>query len=143
MECASFIIASLAFLLSLIAFVKSNAAAKTANDLTKGQVEMQIREMITSAKTRCADLGIQLSGDLNNETIKLSIVAALEDVMNAYEEACGKYNDNKVDKERFKKSYMVEIRNIVEDENTSSKYQMPQSKFQATVKVYNEWNNIE
>lgn len=143
MEIASLVISILAFLLSIIAFIKSSSAANTANALTKGQVEMQIREMITSAKSRYADLAIQHSKDHDNNTLQSSTLSALEDVMNAYDEACAKYIDNKVDKIRFKKLYVNEIRNIVKDENTKDKFQMPQSRFQATVTVYREWNNLE
>lgn len=129
-------ISVLAFGFSLFSFFRSNA-------LTKGQVEMQIREMISSAKWRYADLGIQLTNDTENVTLAASTTAALEDVLNAYDEACAKYIDNKVDKERFKKLYVTEIRNLVEDENTKQYYVMPQSRFQATVKVYRKWNNLE
>lgn len=130
------IISILAFGFSLFSFFKSNS-------LTKGQVEMQIRDMISSAKWRYADLGIQLSKDNQNQTLIASTKAALEDVLNTYDEACAKYIDKKVDTERFKKLYVTEIRNLVEDNNTKSYYVMPQSKFQATVKVYREWNNLE
>ena len=129
-------ISILAFGFSLFSFFKSYS-------LTKGQVEMQIREMISSAKWRYADLGIQLSHDNENTTLKASTTAALEDVLNAYDEACAKYIDNKVDRERFKKLYVTEIRNLVEDENTKHYYIMPQSRFQPTVKVYRKWNNLE
>ena len=60
-----------------------------------------------------------------------------------YDEACAKYIDKKVDITRFNKLYVTEIRNLVEDDNTKSYYIMPQSRFQATVKVYREWNNLE
>lgn len=129
-------ISVLALGFSLFSFFRSSS-------LTKGQVEMQIREMISSAKWRYADLGIQLAKDNQNTTLIASTTAALEDVLNAYDEACAKYIDNKVDKERFKKLYVTEIRNLVEDENTKSYYVMPQSRFQATVKVYRKWNNLE
>ena len=129
-------ISVLALGFSLFSFFRSSS-------LTKGQVEMQIREMISSAKWRYADLGIQLAKDNQNTTLVASTTAALEDVLYAYDEACAKYIDNKVDKERFKKLYVTEIRNLVEDENTKSYYVMPQSRFQATVKVYRKWNNLE
>ena len=129
-------ISVLALGFSLFSFFRSSS-------LTKGQVEMQIREMISSAKWRYADLGIQLAKDNQNTTLVASTTAALEDVLNAYDEACAKYIDNKVDKERFKKLYVTEIRNLVEDENTKSYYVMPQSRFHATVKVYRKWNNLE
>lgn len=142
---------------SILAFIKNNSASskanqlnsvanelsKAQNDLAKGQVEMQIREMISLAKNRYADLAILLSKDRENSTLEMSVSAALEDVSNAYDEACAKYIDGKVDKIRFKKLYIHEIRNWVENNTTKNKYIMPQSKFHATVKVYEEWNNLE
>lgn len=133
----------IAIIISIVAFGFSLFSFFKSNSLTKGQVEMQIRDMISSAKWRYADLGIQLSKDNQNQTLIASTKAALEDVLNAYDEACAKYIDKKVDTERFKKLYVTEIRNLVEDNNTKSYYVMPQSKFQATVKVYREWNNLE
>ena len=131
------IIISLAALgFSLFSFCKSIS-------LMRGQVEMQIREMISSAQCRYTDLGIQLSKDDQNETLIASVNAALEIVLNAYDEACAKYIDKKVDRERFKKLYITEIRNLVENDSTKSYYVMPQSKFQSTVKVYREWYNLE
>ena len=56
MDIASIIIAALALLVSIASFVKSSAASKTANDLTKGQVEMQIRSMITVAKAHFSEM---------------------------------------------------------------------------------------
>ena len=129
-------ISILAFGFSLFSFFKSNA-------LTKGQAEMQIREMISSAKWRYADLGIQLSKDIENQTLAASTTAALEDVLNAYDEACAKYIDNKIDRERFKKLYAAEIRNLVEDDSTKDYYVMPRSRIQPTVTVYRKWNNLE
>ncbi len=133
----------IAIIISIVAFGFSLFSFFKSNSLTKGQVEMQIRDMISSAKWRYAELGIQLSKDNQNQTLIASTKAALEDVLNAYDEACAKYIDKKVDMERFKKLYVTEIRNLVEDNNTKSYYVMPQSKFQATVKVYREWNNLE
>lgn len=150
MDFLSNVIAGFALVVSIISLIKSNSTSKAANklteaanDLTKGQVEMQIREIISTAKARYADIAIQLSKDNDNETLISSTFAALEDVLNAYDEACSKYIDKKVDVSRFKKLYITEIRNLVEDDNTKSFYFMPQSKFQATVKVYREWNNLE
>lgn len=157
MEVISIIISALALVVSIISFVKSNAAAKTANglnqtanhlaqtanDLTQGQVEMQIRSMITSAKSHFAEMSNQLAANEENETLKASVSAALEDVANAYDEACMKYLDGKVDKDRFKRAYINEIKNWVENDAVKDKYVMPQSKFHATVKVYNEWYNLE
>ena len=143
MDIASIIIAALALLVSIASFVKRSAASKTANDLTKGQVEMQIRSMITVAKAHFSEMSNQLAANPDNPTLKASVSAALEDVANAYDEACAKYLDGKVDKQRFKQLYVNEIRNWVDSEAVKDKYIMPQSRFHATVKVYDEWNNLE
>ncbi|MDR0868739.1 MAG: hypothetical protein LBP75_09770 [Planctomycetota bacterium] len=132
-----------AIAISVIAIVKSNNAAKTANDLTKGQVEMQIREMISSARRHYADMATKLPNEDATPVISKLIASALEDVRNAYDESCAKYIDGKVDKERFKKLYVTEIRNLVESESTKSEYIQPQSKYEATCKVYKEWNCLE
>ena len=107
------------------------------------QVEMQIRELILSARSRYEDKAVQFKNDTDNEFSKAMIESALEGVLNAYDEACAKYLDEKVDKERFKKLYHDEIRQLVVDPIIKEKYVEPQTKFHATVKVYTEWNNLE
>ena len=69
--------------------------------------------------------------------------SALEDFCNAYDEACMKYIDNKIDKGRFKKAYERELRNLVESPKTKERYATSQTRFHATLKVYNEWYNLE
>jgi len=143
-------IAGLALIVSMIAFVgsrlsahKANGTLRQANELIKGQVEIQkgqveieIRNMISSARNSHINVSVQLDEKPESEVLRRAAKAALEDVLNAYEEACGKYLDTKVDKERFKKNYEREIRNLVEHEATRQHYIMPQSSFQATVRVY-------
>ena len=104
---------------------------------------MQIRSMITVAKAHFSEMSNQLAANPDNPTLKASVSAALEDVANAYDEACAKYLDGKVGKQRFKQLYVNEIRNWVDSEAVKDKYIMPQSRFHATVKVYDEWNNLE
>lgn len=121
----------------------ANDLTKTANDMHMAQVEMQIRELILSARSRYEDKAVQFKNDTDNEFSKAMIESALEGVLNAYDEACAKYLDEKVDKERFKKLYHDEIRQLVVDPTIKEKYVEPQTKFHATVKVYTEWNNLE
>lgn len=121
----------------------ANDLTKTANDMHMAQVEMQIRELILSARSRYEDKAVQFKNDTDNEFSKAMIESALEGVLNAYDEACAKYLDEKVDKERFKKLYHDEIRQLVVDPIIKEKYVEPQTKFHATVKVYTEWNNLE
>lgn len=68
----------------------------------------------------------------------------MESYLNAYEDACGKYLDKKIDEVRFKKSYISEIKNICEKELYNA-FMQPEStsKYTAIWKVYKEWNNLE
>ena len=72
---------------------------------------------------------------------------AVEDNLNAYEDACAKYIDNKIDRERFRRMYETEIENICRaDERSiifSMMYPEQKSRFHAIWKVYHEWNKRE
>lgn len=82
---------------------------------------------------------VKLAGKL----IKMVYESTKEEFLNAYDEACQKYLDGKVDKERFKKSYFIEIQNIVKNVDFKQKYDTQSTPYKATVKVYNEWFDLE
>lgn len=117
--------------------------SKNYNRLIQGQVEMQIRERITNARIRYEDLTLRHNEDLDNELVKTVFDSATEEFLNAYDEACQKYIDSKVDRERFKKSYFNEIQSIVENHIFKSKYDFTTTRYRATVKVYKEWVDLE
>lgn len=133
----------LALIVSIIALIISCKANKKSSDMQAGSVEMEIRSMIINAKNRFSDLSIQLNNQQDNEILKKAITAALEEVCNVYDEACMKYLDNKVDKKRFKKTYISEIKNWINSEQVKDRYLVPQTKYNATVNVYAEWHNME
>ena len=111
--------------------------------LAQAQVEMQIRERISNARVRYEDLTIKHGQKTDNDLILAVFKSSEEEFANAYDEACQKYLDKKVDKIRFKKSYSNEIKNIVDDSAFSERYKGSQTRFQATVKVYNKWFKLE
>lgn len=114
------------------------------NKLVQAQVEMQIRERITNARNRYEDLIISHGDQLQDKgLIRQVYESTKEELLNAYDEACQKYLDKKVDKERFKKSYFTEIQDIVKNEVFKQKYDTQSTSYKATVKVYNEWFNLE
>ncbi len=76
------------------------------------------------------------------ETLEKALRSAVEDNLNAYEDACGKYLDGKIDKTRFKKTYNSEIQNLYTGEKSMiADLMLPDatSNFQAIWKVYKEW----
>lgn len=127
----SFIISIIAIVISLISLYQSNKSAH-------GQIEIDIRNMITSARNRYEDLVLD---NRDNDIYILIVKSSLENLINVYDEACSKYLDNKVDKKRFKKLYYTEIKNLVENKETKPYYDTITYKFQDTIKVYKEWNN--
>lgn len=139
----SVIISIVALCLSASAQNKGNRIAETANEMLKGQVEMQIRTMITDARNRYEDVSAKLGKHEDKQVLNDIIHSALESCLNAYDEACAKYIDSKVDKERFKKLYFEEIKQLVENESLTEYYSETQTRYKATVIVYKEWNNKE
>ena len=134
----------LANILSFIAIIVSIVSFSRTNPLQKGQVEMQIRELISNARYRYLDISSRINlKEEENVILKNGSEALLEDLLNAYDEACAKYIDNKVDKKRFKKIYDVEIRQLYEENSLEDKFQKQTTRFQAIRKVYNEWNTKE
>ncbi|MDD2657888.1 MAG: hypothetical protein PHD04_04525, partial [Candidatus Pacebacteria bacterium] len=80
------------------------------------QTELYIQELLVNARTLFLNINleiIKLSIGENEELIKIRdnlTQMTLQEILNAYEVACMKYLDAKIDKERFKKTYSQEIR---------------------------------
>ena len=80
---------------------------------------------------------------MGRNKIKQIYESAKQDYLNSYEEACVKYLDNKVDKLRFRKTYYIEIQNIVTKEPYKATFNSFSSTYTAIKKVYDEWFNLE
>ena len=146
-ETLSIIISVFALGISLFALFKSISQAY-------GNIELYINERITNTKEKVSELSLIIS-PLSTKTkripdeekllenYKTIYQTAIENNLNAYEEACAKYLDSKVDRKRFIKTYKTEIRQLVEDKNLKHKFDALTSRYKAIVKVYNEWENLE
>jgi hypothetical protein len=144
---------------------KAFEANQTANIIATGGLESSTRDLISQARRNMEDRIISIanflstinankSGGLDKNDKKLLTTfekayrSAVEDWYNSYEEACAKYLDGKIDKERFRKSFKSEIKNIVEIKKEDEiMYSLinPKgtSRFRAIWKVYDEWENLE
>ena len=140
------IVAVVISVISIIMSIISLRKAWKADKIAQGQIEISIHQLINQTKKDVMDISVIVSEKLSankeeiEEALKQALKTAQEQNLNAYEEACAKYLDGKVDKERFKKNYSVEIRQLVE--KYSEKYGAT-TPYKATIKVYNEWNNLE
>lgn len=135
--------------ISIFISVKSNIRAKNAIKLSQGQIELDIHQLLNQTKKDVMDVHLVIAEKCIDsefdikEILLQALNTAMERNLNAYEEACAKYLDDKVDKERFKKNYHVEIRRLVEDKNNKEKFDPTTSVYKAILKVYDEWNNLE
>jgi ribosomal protein L17 len=117
-------------------------------------VELYINERITNTKDKVNEISMTMSPLLSRTNrspeennllgaYKTVFESALENNINAYEEACAKYLDGKVDKKRFKKTYCTEIRQLVESKDLKKYFDSITTRYKAVVKVYDEWENLE
>lgn len=131
--------------------VKANELSQKDNLLAQADIEFQIASNIRETENRVSDIGIEVAKNLGEdvednvkEMFRKVFNQAIESNLNAYEEACAKYLDGKVDKDRFKKNYHKQIRRLIEDSKDLMKYfDKPSSAYKCILKVYNEWYNLE
>ena len=127
-EKISVALALAAIVFSVIAFIKSTVISNKALKLSHGMNELEVNSMITTTKHRVEDITLQMLPLLSKSTksdeeiaqiagFKQVLKSALENNVNAYEEACAKYLDGKIDKVRFRKTYTLELRRLVNDRN--------------------------
>jgi hypothetical protein len=149
-ELLSLIGAGIAIIISIVAIAKSNAT-------NMATVEILINERITATKEKVMDVTTTLApynvrqknGTLSEddkgilEIYEKQFNTAVENNLNAYENACAKYIDKKVDRVRFKKEYYAEIRALVEKECYKQYFDPTTSKFKAILKLYKEWCDLE
>ena len=144
-EIVAVVISGVGLLISIISICKANSAHKIA----QGQIELNIHQLLNQTKKDVMDVTLVIAEKCsdNDQSKKNVLIQALntanERNLNAYEEACAKYLDNKVDKDRFKKNYHIEIRQLVENEDNKSKFDANTSPYKGILKVYKEWNDLE
>lgn len=122
------------------------------NKISQGQAETQMRELIMGARQEVSICSEKLVNCIlidNEKDSQLQTVyqkmfdAAQEDLRNAYEEACSRYLDEKVDKERFKRMYYSEIQSLVENKDQIEYFDTVKSRYKCILKVYKEWFDLE
>lgn len=151
-------------IVAIISMIKTNNYTKTSinksevqNMISMANLELMVSERISNSKDRVGDITMIISpliakknasgltddeqGTLDAQSKVLD--STIENNINAYEDACTKYLDDKIDKIRFKKSYHTEIRQLVEHEKLQNYFNPVTSKFKGILKVYDEWNNLE
>lgn len=120
-----------------------NEMVNTQTLTAQGALETQIRNAITETNHEKIMVALEKQKHKGEEQRDKILNAALElseeNYRNAYEDACAKYLDGKIDKDRFEKMYKTEIKKLVETEPHKQHYADIQSPYSNTRRVYEEW----
>ena len=106
--------------------------------VSKGQLEIEVRKMISERKNDFLKYC--------NENNKKEIIDSLiEEEINAYDQACLFYRERKIDKKSFENTYKTEILNLIEDRNYREvgKFNEIDCKYDNLINVYKEWTKIK
>jgi hypothetical protein len=136
--------------------MKARRAAREAKAIAVGQAETSLRTMISASRQRVEDFAVQIGALLEGrrlteldareirrmEPLQRALRSAVEANMNAYEDACAKYLDGKIDKERFQEMYVDEIKTLCEEKDSliaDLLHPKERSPFRSIWKVYSDW----
>ena len=164
MDVAAIIIAGLSFLValaslafSIVSQTKASQLAKENTQLAHGMLEIEVRATIGDETARVNEVAMRMNplvakknagaispaeqGEL--DALQNNWRASVQGMLNAYDEACTKYLDGKIDKERFKRNYHFEIRNLLESSGLKQFFDPHTSRYKAIIKLYDQWENLE
>jgi hypothetical protein len=143
-------------LASLIVSFNSKRLADRQTALEEGNSEWELFKAITESRlnfesnsVKAVELNCSFALNPNLDKSKLPqlerictslVKSSLESYFNAYEEACSKYLDNKIDKARFEISYKKDIENLIKDHTA---YFGADTRYHAIVRVHQKWTNPE
>ncbi|TWP25962.1 hypothetical protein EUA60_03045 [TM7 phylum sp. oral taxon 346] len=127
---------------SFIAVVVSIFGYRNSKKTSQVSSELLIQQMISNARKDVHDLSFRLNGD-DKKIGKSLLNALLEQELNVYNTACASYLDRKIDRKRFKKTYLIEIQNFFEKDSEIKKIIEKTGRYNALKKVYEEWFNLE
>lgn len=124
----------IALIISFVALIFSIISWIITTKVSKGQLEIEIKNMISDKKKAFLEY-------VSKQDKEQVIDFLIEEELNAYEHACILYNENKIDKKSFKKTYFTEITNIIENEDFANigKFSDVNCKYENLVNVYKEW----
>ena len=112
-------IALVASIYSALQYRNANVISKRALKLQEAALESQITNSIATATVQLREALMKYaeadSSAVNYPIISKNYNSAQETWLNAYDQACMSYREGKLNKETFKKTYHVPIRELYED----------------------------
>ncbi|HGS6273322.1 TPA: hypothetical protein ACMEL9_003025 [Klebsiella variicola subsp. variicola] len=137
-------IALVASIYSALQYRNANVISKRALKLQEAALESQITNSIATATVQLREALMKYaeadSSAVNYPIISKNYNSAQETWLNAYDQACMSYREGKLNKETFKKTYHVPIRELYEDKELQFFFSPADtSKYQSIISVYREW----
>lgn len=164
MAISALIVSILSLIVAALAAIFARSSSKKANEisnenlsLTHGMLELELRQSVENSKAKLSEVGLVMAplksredkGSISEEDLATLDIytkildSSIQTMLNVYEDACTKYLDSKVDKIRFKKSFHIEVRNLLERDEMKEYFDPLTSRYKGILKVYDEWENLE
>ncbi|WLZ51986.1 hypothetical protein QPR65_22365 (plasmid) [Enterobacter hormaechei] len=117
---------------------------KASLALAEATLENQLQVSIASALDKVQQAGLALSNkkeeDADYGLFKQAYRVAQENWLNAYDQACISYLEGKINKATFKRTYHVQIRNVMKEFGSTSFFSPANlSPYQSILKCFDEW----
>ena len=143
-------------LIALIALFVSILVAKRTEKLSEGQLEFQMAIWLRDSMLTYVEASLEkeeyentwnkkllnknknINTDPKYNTLALRVKVLQESCLNAYEESCAKYINNKIDRKYFKSSYFNSIKDIFESGVFDEK--LNKDEYPYLHEVYIRWN---
>lgn len=152
---AALIVSIVALFLAWRAAKKGETNSRENLNLQHALIENELRQAVELSNAKINDLAVLMTpydvkvglGSASTEETKIleayhrSLNAAIQGMLNTYDGICAKYLDGKIDKIRFKATYNVEIRNLVEKKELKDYFDPTTSRYKTILNVYTEWNS--
>ncbi|MEG6283602.1 hypothetical protein UXO46_16475 [Enterobacter asburiae] len=121
---------------------------KTALNLQEAALESEIANTIATATKEVREAVLALSNvhdsAPNYPIVYKNFTSAQEVWLNAHDQACMSYRENKLNKDTFKKTYHVPIRTLFEDKDLQHFFSpVDTSKYPSIIAVYREWETSQ
>lgn len=142
----SVIISGVALFVSIFTYRNAAAASHANTELYINERISNTREFVTQLIFEMTPLMAKKETKGLNEEEKVIMElhsallhSAIENNLNAYDNACGKYLDSKVDKDRFKIDYKKEISQLYSNDTYATHLKSEPPQYESIMTVYNEW----
>lgn len=135
-EILTTVTSGLALFISILAIILSTRANNKSTKFAEGSNEIQFRQLIMAATNEMLSAKNKYEESQNQSNLD-GFMISVENYLNVYDDLCGLFINDNVDKINFYRKYKNDIQNLVEDSEFKD-YYFPKetSKYANTVRVY-------